>query len=137
MLEADQLGNFHEAANGFLVEYFAVGCKHLAQLEPEDLRESFADLAIDSHLLRGRLAVEASRLKENGRAAKARDLVHLLAIERTDVSLPAFDVSACDKGSAWAEGFARPAHHVALFDIRQVVRIARVHVDRIGQAGLM
>ena len=65
------------------------------------------------------------------------DGLDLLPVKRDHVADLVFDVGACYKWHALAQGFTRPTQHIQLLGVTQVVDIAGVHVDGVHQSGAM
>jgi len=56
------------------------------------------------------LTSKARGLKDDGRAAESCDLIHLPAVERNDITVEPFDISAGDEGVT-SQDFARPTQY--------------------------
>jgi len=105
------MNRVHKAAYRLVVENFAIRREHWSELECEHFPESSTYCAIDGNLLLGLLTSEAHGLKDDGRAAVSYDLIHLLAVQRNDITVEPFDISAGYEGVTTTQDFARPTQY--------------------------
>src|SRR5713226_4313181 len=137
MLDSLDLRNVHQSPESLIIKDFAVRREHLSQLEGQHVRISPAHSLISRRLLRGRLSVQPASLEQNRNSSMRNNDVHLLSVERDDVTRLPFDVSARHKRRASTQGLSRPSQHVKLFRCAQIIDVAGVHIDGVHQSAAM
>src|SRR5580700_91016 len=97
VFDAPNFRNIHQPEDHFGVKDLSVGCEHLPQLERENLRIAAACLSIDRRPLPCGLSMELGGLKQDWRAAKPGDPIHLPAVEFDGGTGLALDIDASYK----------------------------------------
>src|SRR5437667_9448837 len=98
MFQPFEFRDLHQSAYRLVVKDFAIRREYRSELEREHFTEPPTDCAIDSNLFVRLLTSEAGGLKDDGGAAVIYDLIHLLPVERNDITVESFYISAGDEG---------------------------------------